>query len=92
MTLQEVTGGEDGLPVEEGPVGADVTSPAARIKRDCSHGRVLPLAHLQAAVVHEDPLQVQQARPLKDLLAEAPHVIAAHAQDLEDEGGGLIEW
>ena len=46
------------------------------------------------AVVHEDPLQVEEAGVLEDLLSQFPHIVATHAEDLEDiliEGGVILQ-
>ena len=44
-----------------------------------------PLAHLHVAVVHEDPLQVEQAGVLEDLPTQLPDVVAAHAENLQGD-------
>ena len=40
--------------------------------------------YLNVAVVHEDPLQVEEAGVLEHLLAKSPHVVATHPENLED--------
>ena len=36
------------------------------------------------AVVHEDPLQVEEAGVLEDLLSQFPHIVATHAENLKE--------
>ena len=40
--------------------------------------------YLNVAVVHEDPLQVEEAGVLEHLLAKSPYVVATHPENLED--------
>ena len=39
-------------------------------------------AYLYVTMVHKDALQVDKARLLEDLLAQHPHVVVRHPQDL----------
>ena len=39
-------------------------------------------AYLYVTMIHKDALQVDKARLLEDLLAQDPHVVVRHPQDL----------
>ena len=38
------------------------------------------------AVVHEDPLQVEEPGVLEDLLSKLPDIVSAHAKNLKEGG------
>ena len=54
-------------------------------KIECPQGQnISECPYLNVAIVHEDPLQVEEAGVLEHLLAESPHVVATHPENLED--------